>query len=376
MDNAATTFVDSRVIDAMLPYFSEEWANPGGNYYTSKRAKAAVNNAKEVIAEIIGAKPSEIYFTSGGTESDNMAIKGIYYGNSPYRNHLITSAIEHKAVLSTCNYLKNQGASVTVLPVDHNGFVSVQMLNRAINRRTSLVSVMMANNEIGTIEDIKAIADVCNKHGVYCHTDAVQCFGHIPINVNNLGIDMMSISSHKLHGPKGVGAIYIKEGTKIHPIIHGGGQENGLRSGTENVAGIVGLMAAAKLAADNMENDYKYCFRLRNYLADELKAAFPDCKINGPDPTIDGNGLKRLPGNLNVSFGSMNGATLVSKLSERGICTSSGSACSQSKKGPSHVLTAIGLDSHMASSALRISLDTTNTYQEVDYLVTSLKEIL
>lgn len=375
-DNAATTFVSREVLNAMLPYFSEEFANPGGSYYSAKLAKKAVEDARETVAGIIGAKPSEIYFTSGGTEGDNMLIKGTVYAHRPYRNHIVTSKIEHKAVLNTCKYLENQGMVVSYLPVDSDGFVEINKLKRVISKRTAIVSVMMANNEIGTIEQIEEIGRICHNYNVPFHSDCVQAFGHIPINVNKLHLDMISVSSHKLHGPKGVGAVYIRDHQPIYPLIHGGNQERGMRSGTENVPGIVGFATAAKLAHENMTNNYKYCSKLRDYIIEKLKYEFRNMHVNGPDTVFGEMAGKRLPGNVNVSFRGVNGHMLVSELSKRGVCASSGSACSQSKQGPSHVLAGIGLGDELSAGALRISVEPENTYEEADYLIDCLKDII
>lgn len=375
-DNAATTFVDGKVLDTMLPYFSDEFANPGGSYTAAKRAKKAVEDARECIAKIIGAKTSEIYFTSGGTEGDNMLIKGMVYSLRPYRNHIVTSVIEHNAVLNTCKYLEKQGSSVSYIPTDKYGFVDMNRLKRSINRHTAIVSIMMANNEIGTIENVEEIGRICRSMKVPFHSDCVQAFGHIPVNVNKLGIDMISISSHKIHGPKGVGAVYIKDNLSIYPLIHGGNQERGMRSGTENVAGIVGFAMAAKLAHEKMTDNYMYCCRLRNYIINRLRKEFDDVMLNGPDCTMEKMSGTRLPGNINISFQGVSGYSIVDELSKRGICSSSGSACSQSKKGPSHVLMGIGLGEERASSALRLSIEPENTFDEADYVISCLKEII
>lgn len=367
LDHAATTAVDEKVLNKMLPYFHISYGNPSSMYTIGRQNKRAIAIARQDVAKCIGAKTKEIYFTSCGSESDNLALKGVCYANKEKGKHIITSKIEHPAILNTCKALERQGYEVTYLNVDKNGFVKLEELENAIRNNTILISVMFANNEIGTIEPIEQIGMIAKKHHILFHTDAVQAVGNIKINVEELGIDLLSMSAHKFYGPKGTGAIYIKEGTKIDRVQDGGHQEKGKRSGTENVAGIVGLAEALKIADTNMEQNNQKIIEIRQYLVEQLKKMNQAIKINGDLE-------KRLPGNINVTFPNLDGQELLFRLDERGICASAGSACSTGESSPSHVLTAIGLSPEDAFSTLRFSLGKENRKEEVDYVVKILSE--
>ncbi len=369
LDNAATTSVKPEVFEAMKPYFTEIYSNPSSVYSFAGKAKDAVEDAREYIAGMIHAKPSEIYFTGGGSESDNWAIKGVAEGYKNKGKHIITSAIEHHAVLHTCDWLERNGYEVTVLDVDEDGLVSPEALEKAIRPDTILVSIMFANNEIGTIEPVKELGAVAKKHGVLFHTDAVQAFGHIPIDVEEMNIDLLSASGHKFHGPKGIGFMYMRNGLKMGAFIHGGAQERARRAGTHNVPGIVGMGAAAKLAAANMESNAAQETEVRDYLIERIEKEIPYVKVNG-------HRQKRLPNNVNVCFRFIEGESLLIMLDQKGICASSGSACTSGSLDPSHVLLAIGLVHEIAHGSLRLTLSEETTKEDADYVVDNLKAIV
>ena len=336
LDHAATTYVDERVVNKMLPYFNLCYGNPSSMYTIGRSNKRIIEKARQQVARIIGAKPKEIFFTSCGTESDNLALKGIAYANQNNGKHIITSKIEHPAILNTCSALEKQGFEITYIGIDEKGVINLEELNNAIRKDTILISIMTANNEIGTIEPIEIIGKIAKSHNIYFHTDSVQAMGNIKMNVAKMNIDLLSMSAHKFYGPKGVGAIYIKEKTNINRVQDGGHQEKGMRSGTENVAGIVGLAEALKLADEAMEKNNQKILQLRKYFIEKLQGIYPQIKINGDLEN-------RLPGNINITFPNCDGQDLLFKLDEKGICASAGSACSTGDSNPSHVLTAIGL---------------------------------
>ena len=367
MDNAATTPVANEVLKAMEPYFSKEFGNPNSLYDLGQKARDAVEESRKIVANMINAKPEEIIFTSGGTESDNLAIKGLALGNENKR-HVITTKIEHHAVLETCKWLEKNGYEITYLDVDGYGLVNPEDVEMAIRKDTLLVSVMHANNEIGTIEPIKEIGTICRKKGVYFHTDAVQTIGKIPIDVKEMNIDLLSASSHKIYGPKGVGFLYVRNGIKIEPLIHGGGQENKMRSGTENVAGIIGFGAAIKLAKKNMRTESKTETKLKDYLIKEVM------KI--PKSYLNGYKTKRLPFNAHFWFSGVEGEAIVMLLDKYGIAASTGSACSSGSLEPSHVLTSIGLNEEQAHGSLRLTIGRQTTFKEIRYTVKALKKIV
>lgn len=367
MDHAATTYVDPRVVQEMLPYFTEHFGNASSLHFFGREAKEALENSREIVAKALGASPDEIYFTSGGTESDNMAIKGVMYANR-IKNDMITSIIEHHAVLETCNYLQGQGFDVTYLPVDKQGFVGLNHLEDSVTEKTGLVSVMHANNEVGTIEPVKEIGKITKENGIYLHTDAVQSFGKIPTNVNDLNADLLSISGHKIYGPKGVGVLYIRDGVKIEPVQHGGGHERGMRSGTENVPSIVGLAKAVEIFQSEMKKESERLTGLRDELIKGV-LEIDDSWLNGP-PT------KRLPNNANFGFDRLEGESLILRLDARGIAVSTGSACSSGSEAPSHVLTSIGLTPEQANGSLRLTLGKRNTEEDVNYVLEALPEII
>ncbi|MBV7275177.1 cysteine desulfurase NifS [Clostridiaceae bacterium UIB06] len=362
MDYAATTFIKPEVLEEMNPYFTQYFGNPSSIYHISRKTKGAIDMARDRIASSINSRNDEIYFTSGGSEADNWAIKGIAFANREKGNHIITSCIEHHAVLHTCNYLEEQGFEVTYLPVDEYGFIKIDDLKEAITDKTILVSIMFANNEIGTIEPIKEIGEICKQRGVFFHTDAVQAIGNIPIDVKDMNIDLLSMASHKFYGPKGMGALYIRKGIKIHNLIHGGAQERARRAGTENVAGIVGMGKAIELAVQNIESESKRLIFLRDKLINGL-LKITGVKLNGA------SGDKRLPGNINVSFEGIDGEVLLMSLDNLGICASSGSACSAGAIEPSQVLLSIGISKEMAKGALRLTLGSETTEEEIDCLL-------
>ena len=368
-DNAATTKVKDEVLKEMIPFFNIEYGNPSSIYSIGRKAKFAIEEARQKVADLIGADKSEIYFTSGGSESDNTAIKTIAYTKKDIGNHIITSKIEHPAVLDSCKMLEKHGFEITYLNVDEEGSVDLEELKNKINEKTILISIMLANNEIGTIQEIKKISQIAHKRGIILHTDAVQGAGNIKIDVKEMGIDMLSISSHKIYGPKGTGAIYIKKGIEFEKFINGGHQEKNKRAGTENVAGIVGFGKACELSQKNLEKHITYLEELRNYYMYQVKNKIDKIKINGSMEN-------RLPGNANISFEGVSGADLVLELDCKGICVSSGSACSSGNDKPSHVLTAIGLESSMAKGALRVSFGEFNNKAQVDYLIKCLCEAI
>lgn len=369
LDNAATTKTAPEVVEAMLPYFTEYYGNAGSIYRLGSKSKKAVIQAKETIAATLGAEPNEIYFTAGGSESDNWAIKAAYEAYRDKGNHIITSKIEHHAVLHTCEYLEKLGAEITYVDVDEEGLIDVEQLKKAIRPNTILITVMYANNEIGTMQPIKEIGEIAAEHGVLFHTDAVQAYGQLPIDAVSCHIDMLSASGHKFNGPKGVGFLYISKKAKIRSFIHGGQQERGRRAGTENVAGIVGLEAAVKRAYRIMEEKTKKEIELRDYLIMRILQEIPDTRLNG-HPT------KRLPGNVNVSFTSVEGESVLIMLDMRDICASSGSACTSGSLDPSHVLLALGLSPELARGSLRLTLSEDNTKEEIDSVVEELARIV
>ena len=365
LDNAATTRLAPEVLEEMLPYFSENYGNPGSVCSMGTAAKRAVNGARESIADSMGAEAGEIYFTAGGTEADNWALKAAALAHKG--GHIITTRIEHHAVLRTCSYLEEKGFEVTWLDVDRYGMVRMEELQAAVRPDTILISVMFANNEIGTLEPIAEIGALAGKRGILFHTDAVQAYGQVPIRVRELGIDLMSVSAHKLNGPKGVGCLYVRNGLKLGPFVHGGGQERSRRAGTENVPGIVGFGAAARRAVRNMGARTARETALRDYLLERLLKEIPDCRLNG-HPRL------RLPGNVNVSFSGIVGESLLIMLDMKGICASSGAACTSGALEPSHVLLAIGLQEEEARGALRLTLSEENTKQELDIAVQEIKQ--
>ncbi|MCR3956352.1 MAG: cysteine desulfurase NifS [Gudongella sp.] len=369
MDHSATTPVKKEVLQEMLPYFSEFYGNPSSVYQLSSKSKLAIDKAREQVAKGIGAKKNEIYFTGGGSEADNWAIKGIAYRHREKGNHIITSKIEHHAVLHTCEYLQKQGFEVTYLDVDEYGMVRLEELEAAIKENTILISIMFANNEIGTIQPIKEIGQIARKHKVLFHTDAVQAVGSLRIDVNEMNIDLLSMSAHKLYGPKGVGALYIRQGTRIDPLIAGGAQERNKRAGTENIAGIVGTGKAVELAYDNLEENNRKLIALRERLIKGIQDKIPHVRLNGHPE-------KRLPGNVNFCFQFIEGEALLLSLDMVGVAGSSGSACTSGSLDPSHVLLSIGLPHEIAHGSLRLSLGLANTEEEVDYVVDQLTGIV
>ncbi|MDP9751954.1 cysteine desulfurase NifS [Thermoanaerobacter pentosaceus] len=369
LDNAATTAVDKRVLEAMLPYYSDIFGNPSSPYSYGQEAKKAIEEAREKVAKALGADSDEIYFTSGGSESDNWALKGVAYALKDKGNHIITTEIEHHAVLNTCRYLEKEGFKVTYLPVDEYGVVKPEDLKKAITDKTILVSVMFANNEIGTIEPIEELVKIAHEKNVYFHTDAVQAVGNIPIDVKKLDVDLLSLSAHKIYGPKGVGALYIKKGVKIHSFIQGGTQEKNRRAGTENVPGIVGLGEAIELITKNLDSHINKLTFLRDKLINGILEKIPYVRLNG-HPT------KRLPGNVNVSFEFIDGESLILNLDMAGICASSGSACTSGSLEPSHVLLAIGLSKELARGSLRLTIGKDNTEEDIDKVLEALPQIV
>ena len=362
LDHGATTRVDERVLNKMIPYYSLNFGNPSSVYFIGRRNKRVIEEARQNVASCLGAKQKEIYFTSCGSESDNLALKGVAYANLSRGKHIITSKIEHSAILNTCATLERQGFKVSYLNVDCNGVINLEELENSITQDTILISIMFANNEIGTIEPIEKISQIAKKHNVYFHTDAVQAVGNVRINVDELGIDLLSMSAHKFYGPKGVGALYVRDGINFERIQDGGGQEKGKRSGTENVAGIVGLCTAIQYAYKEFDFNNTKVTALRNYFVNNLIKQFNNVKING-----DLN--NRLPGNINVSFDGIDGEQLLLKLDEYGICASSASACSTGSSKPSHVLTAIGLTKEQAAGTVRFTLGKENTQSDIDYTI-------
>lgn len=367
LDNAATTPMDSEVLESMLPFMREQYGNPSAIYSMGSSAKKAVNQAKRRIAAILNAKQEEIFFTAGGTEADNWALKMVMETYRYKGRHLITTAIEHHAILHTCRYLETQGVEVTYLGVDEDGVIDLEELKQAIRPDTVLISVMFANNEVGTVEPIREIGEIARERGILFHTDAVQAFGQVPIDTEEMHIDLLSASGHKINGPKGVGFLYIRSGLELHSMLHGGAQESGRRAGTENVPGIAGMAVAAQKAADNMKTKGAAEMKLRDYLIDKIEREIPYCRLNG-------HRTKRLPGNVNFSFRFIQGESLVLMLDRKGICTSSGSACTSGELNPSHVLLALGRNEEEAEGALRITLSEKNSMEEMEFVVECLKE--
>lgn len=367
MDHSATTATDPDVVKAMLPWFSLMYGNPSSLYKIALESKAAIDDARKKVASALGAEPEEIYFTSGGTESDNWALVGVAFANRKKGDHIITSAIEHHAVLHTCKYLEKQGFKVTYLPVDKDGRIQTDDLRAAITDRTILVSVMFANNEIGTIQPVKEIGSVCRERGVLFHTDAVQAVGNLSIDVAEMKIDLLSLSAHKFYGPKGVGALYIRKGVRVDSYMHGGAQERRKRAGTENVPGIVGLGVAIEKAVQNIDNNVSRIRTLRDKLLDKILDEIPNTRLNG-----DRN--DRLPGNINISFQFIEGESLLLLLDNAGIAASTGSACSSGSLEPSHVLLATGLPAEIAHGSLRLTLGVENTDEDVSYVFDEIKK--
>lgn len=365
-DNAATTKVDEKVVKEMLPYFTENFGNASSQHDVGIRAKEALEKSRKVIAKAIKANPGEIIFTSGGTESNNLALKGLFYTNYPKKNHIITTKIEHDSILQTCKWLESQGARVTYLGVDKEGFVNLEELKKEINDKTFLVSVIHGNNEIGTLQDMESIGKICRERGVLFHTDACQSFTKVSIDTKKQNIDLITLNAHKIYGPKGVGALYIKEGIKIVPLLHGGGHENKLRSGTENIPGIVGFAKAVEIAS---EKDVKKMEKLRDKLIESL-VKIENVTLNGP------KGEKRLCNNVNVSFNNIEGESIGGYLENEKIYTSTGSACMSHTLETSHVLKALGLTPLQSNSSLRISISKYTTEEEVDYFLSKIQDIV
>ena len=362
MDYSATTYVKPEVVEEMLPYFTEKFGNPSSFYGISRETKRAIDKAREQIAKALNCLPDEVYFTGGGSEAYNWAIKGIAAAHKNKGNHIITTKIEHHAVLHTCQYLEKNGFEVTYLDVDDEGFIRIEDLKNAITDKTILVSIMFANNEIGTIQPIKEIGEICREKKIFFHTDAVQAVGNIPVDVKDMYIDMLSLAGHKIYGPKGIGVLYIKKGIKIDNLIHGGAQEKNRRAGTENIASIVGLGRAVELATDNLEEHMEKLTVLRDKLMDGL-LQIPYTKLNGP------RGEKRLPSNVNVCFRFIEGESILLSLDFKGVCASSGSACTSGSLDPSHVLLAIGLPHEIAHGSLRLTMGDGSTEEDVDYVL-------
>ena len=368
-DHAATTALSDKALSAMLPYFQAQFGNPSSLYSFAQSAKADLERARADIAACIGAKPEEIYFTSGGTEADNWALKGVAELRGNKGKHIITTAIEHHAILHTAGYLEKAGFEVTYLPVDSEGFVKPEDVKAAIRPDTILISIMAANNEIGAIEPIAEIGKIAKEAKILFHTDAVQAVGHIPVNVDEWNVDLLSLSGHKVHGPRGMGVLYARKPLRLPPLIHGGGQEKGRRSGTENVAGAVGLAAALKEAVELMDEEAARLSALRDRLMDGLLASIPKCKVTGPRE-------KRLPGTASMVFECVEGESILLLLDGNGICSSSGSACSSASLDPSHVLLAIGLPHEIAHGSVRLSLGRENTEADVDYMLEVIPKVI
>lgn len=369
LDHAATTATKKEVLDAMLPYFCSDFGNPSSIYSFSQKSKGAISESRESIANTIGAKANEIYFTAGGSEADNWALKATADAYASKGKHIITTKIEHHAILHSAQYLEKNGFEVTYLDVDEYGLVKLDELKAAIRPDTILISVMFANNEIGTIEPIEEIGNIAKEHGILFHTDAVQAYGQVPINVDDLHIDMLSVSGHKINGPKGIGFLYIRTGLKLRSFIHGGGQERSRRAGTENVPGIVGLAKAVERAMETMEERTKKEIMLRDYLIQRLEKEIPFSRLNG-------HRYKRLPNNINMSFQFIEGESMLIMLDMKGVCASSGSACTSGSLDPSHVLLAIGLPHEIAHGSLRLTLGDENTKEEMDYVADNIIEIV
>jgi len=368
-DHAATTSVKPEVLEAMLPYFTEKYGNASSIYSLGRENKKAIDDAREKVAKALNTQPKEIFFTSGGTEADNWALEGIAFANQAKGKHIITTNIEHHAILHTCKFLEKQGFEVTYVPVDNKGIVHIEDIEKAIRSDTILISVMFANNEIGTIQPIKEIGALAKGKGIYFHTDAVQAIGNIPIDVKDMNIDMLSLSAHKFYGPKGVGVLYIRDGVRIYPFMNGGAQERGKRASTENVAGIVGLGKAIELATIDIESYNTKLMKLRDRAIKEILEKIPYSRLNG-------NEKNRLPGNVNISFEFIEGESILLMLDMKGICASSGSACTSGSLDPSHVLLAIGLPHEIAHGSLRLTFGEENTDSDFDYLLETLPPII
>lgn len=369
LDNAATTKTAPEVVEAMLPYFTEYYGNPSSIYDFAQKSKEAVTKGRQQIADVLNAKKEEIYFTAGGSEADNWALKATFEAYKSKGNHIITTKIEHHAILHTCEYLEKRGAKITYLDVDENGIVRLDELEKAITPETILISVMFANNEIGSIQPIKEIGRIAKEHGILFHTDAVQAFCQVPIDVDECNIDMLSSSGHKINGPKGIGFLYIRKGVKIKSFIHGGAQERHRRAGTENVTGIIGLAKAAEIATANMKERTAEEIKVRDHLIERIEKEIPYAKLNG-------DRVKRLPNNVNFSFQFVEGESMLILLDSKGICASSGSACTSGSLDPSHVLLAIGLPHEIAHGSLRLTISDQITMEDADYVVDNLKEIV
>lgn len=369
LDYSATTPVKEEVLKEMIPYFTEKFGNPSSLYDKGLEAKDAVNHAREQVAALINAEPREVFFTAGGTEADNWAVFGVCDKLREKGNHIITTKIEHHAMLHSCAFLEKQGFEVTYLDIDKDGRVNLEQLKNSITDKTILISVMMVNNEIGTVQPIKKIAQIAKEHKIIFHTDAVQALGNVPIDVKDLGVDLMSMSSHKIYGPKGEGALFIRKGVKISNYLHGGAQESGRRAGTENLTGIVGFGKAAELAKTNFEEHVKHCSSLRDYLVDRILKEIPDTLLNG---TMDG----RHPGNANITFKYIEGESILLLLNQFGISVSTGSACSSKSLEPSHVLTALGVPVEMIHGTVRFTVGDFTTKEDIDYVVDALKTIV
>ena len=369
-DNAATTPIKTEVLNEMIPYLTKEYGNASSLYTIGRNAKRAIENARKQVAELINCKPNEIFFTGSGSESDNTAIKCYAYANKEKGNHIITSKIEHPAVIETCKNLEKHGYEVSYIDVDEEGILKLDELEKNIKNTTILISIMFANNEIGTIQPIEEISKIAHSRNITFHTDAVQALGNTLIDVERQKIDMLSLSGHKINAPKGIGALYIKDGIEVEKFINGGHQEKNKRAGTENVAGIVGLGKACQIANRNMEKHIKYLKKLRDYYIDRLKKEFSE-KIR-----INGSMEKRLPGNANISFKNEDSSKIIYKLDEKGICVSSGSACSSGNTEPSHVLKAIAVPEEYINCAIRTTFGDNNTFEQIDYLIRCLKNII
>ena len=369
LDNSATTPIKSEVLQEMMPYLTTEYGNASSLYSVGRNAKRAIEKARNRVAELLNCNHNEIYFTGGGSESDNIALKGFAYANKEKGNHIITSKIEHPAILETCKTLERQGFEVSYINVKEDGIIDVEELRKSIKSNTILISVMTANNEVGTIQPIEEIAKIAHDNNIVFHTDAVQAIGNVKIDVEKMRIDLLSLSSHKINGPKGVGALYIKNGIEVEKFINGGHQEKDRRAGTENVAGIVGLGKAAEIARKNMETHIRNLSKVRDYYIKKVQKEIPNIRINGSMEN-------RLPGNANISFKGVNASELIFKLDERGICVSSGSACSSGNTNPSHVLTAMNVPEVYLNSAIRTTFGDNNTFEQVDYVVKILKQII
>ena len=367
LDHSSTTPVDPAVAEAMYPFFSDKYGNPSSLYTKGREAKKAMEEARQKVADLIGAKKEEVFFTGSGTESDNLAIKGIAYKNREKGNHIITSSIEHHAVLNTCKYLEKQGFDVTYLPVDNEGLVNPNDVENAITKKTILISIMHANNEIGTIQPIAEIGKIAKEKEIPFHTDAVQTAGKIPVNVDDLNVDLLSISGHKMYGPKGVGALYIRKGTRLEPLLHGGGHERNMRPGTENVPAIVGFGKAAELAKEHLPEEDRL-----TVLRDSLIKSILEIE----DSYLNGHATKRLPNNANFRFSFIEGESMILTLDMNGVAASTGSACSSTSLEPSHVLGALGLKPEEAHGSLRLTLGTGNTQEDIDYVVSILPGIV